>query len=219
MLSIIKPFTIKYNPMLSIINHSFSYVMKICELYKIDESHGIKHSMEVYTFVKKIYKKEVLNNTYLKNQEMIIYLSAIGHDMCDKKYVDEKESIIMYKKHLSKFINIKDLEIIGKIIETMSYSKVKINGYPNMNEYNLAYHIVREADLLSAYDIDRCIIYEMYKNNCDYSTALNKAFTLFDNRVFKMIEDNLFITTYSKKKSIKLHNKALNRVNSLKELN
>jgi len=65
-----------------------------------------------------------------------------------------------------------DLEIIGKIIGTMSYSKVKANGYPELGEYQLAYHIVREADLLAAYDIDRCIIYTMYRDNCEYNKAL-----------------------------------------------
>ena len=137
--------------------------------------------------------------------------------MCDKKYMNETEGIDMYKKHLSKYLNIKDLDIIGKIIGTMSYSKVKTHGYPDMGEYNLAYHIVREADLLAAYDIDRCIIYGMYKDKCDYSESLNKAFELFDSRVFKMIDDNLFETNCSKKKARKLHKKAITYVKSLKE--
>jgi hypothetical protein len=137
--------------------------------------------------------------------------------MCDKKYMNETEGIDMYKKHLSKYLNIKDLDIIGKIIGTMSYSKVKAHGYPDMGEYNLAYHIVREADLLAAYDIDRCIIYGMYKDKCDYSVALNKAFQLFDSRVFKMIDDNLFVTNCSNKKARKLHKKALIYVQCLKE--
>jgi hypothetical protein len=86
-----------------------------------------------------------------------------------------------------------------------------------MGEYNLAYHIVREADLLAAYDVDRCIMYNMHKNNCDYGESLNNAFELFDSRVFKMIDDNLFETNYSKKKAGKLHKKALIYVQSLKE--
>ena len=205
------------NPVMRLLNYAFKHVIRISELYKIDESHALKHSMEVFAFAKKIFKKELVKNPHLKHQEIIIYLAAIGHDMCDKKYMNETEGIDMYKRHLSKYLNIKDLDIIGKIIGTMSYSKVKAHGYPDMGEYNLAYHIVREADLLAAYDIDRCIIYGMYKDKCDYSVALNKAFELFDSRVFKMIEDNLFVTNCSNKKARKLHKKALIYVQSLKE--
>ena len=63
----------------------------------------------------------------------------------------------------------------------------------------MAYHVVREADLLAAYDIDRCIIYKMYHDNMDYPTALKDAFDLFDKRVLKHIDHHLFTLDYSKK--------------------
>jgi hypothetical protein len=100
------------------------------------------------------------------------------------------------------------LEIIFQIITTMSYSTVKKNGFPLLNEYQLAYHIVREADLLAAYDIDRCIIYAMYKKEMNYSQAVNVATVLFEDRVFKHRTDKLFVTNFSKKLSIQLHKKA-----------
>lgn len=204
---------------LNLINNSFNYVIKTCELYKIDESHALKHSMEVYGFAKKIYDTELINNPFLEQQKEIIYLASIGHDMCDKKYMDEKEGVKRYKNYLSEnFVNSSDIEIIGKIIETMSYSKVKVNGYPELGEYQLAYHIVREADLLAAYDIDRCVMYTMYHNNINYSEALVEALNLFDVRVFRMRKDRLFKTNYSKRESLKLHKKAMKDVNSLKEI-
>jgi len=193
---------------IQLINHAFNYVVKTSDLYKIDESHALKHSMEVYGFAKKIYESEFTKNPYLEAQKKIIYIAAIGHDMCDKKYMDENEGISRYQKHLSCYLNPLELETVGKIIGTMSYSKVKINGYPDLGEYQLAYHIVREADLLAAYDIDRCIIYKMFRDKCDYSTALDEALELFGTRVFKMRRDKLFITNYSKKESLKLHKKA-----------
>jgi hypothetical protein len=137
--------------------------------------------------------------------------------MCDKKYMDEKEGIQKYQTYLSDLMREEELEIMGKIISTMSYSKVKVNGFPNLGEYQLAYHIVREADLLAAYDIDRCIIYTMYRNNIKYTDALKNALTLFDNRVFKMRSDRLFKTEYSRKESLKLHKKAKRDVTSLKK--
>jgi len=110
------------------------------------------------------------------------------------------------------------LEIVGNIIGTMSYSKVKANGYPEMGEYQLAYHIVREADLLAAYDIDRCIMYDMYRNNSDYFDALQEAFELFEKRVFRMRRHRLFTTSYAKRESLKLHKKAKKNAENLQEL-
>jgi len=136
--------------------------------------------------------------------------------MCDKKYMDEKEGIIKYQRHLSNLMSPSELEVIGQIISTMSYSKVKVKGYPDLGDYQLAYHIVREADLLAAYDLDRCIIYKMYNDSSDYNKALKDAFNLFDTRVLKMKKDKLFITNFSKKESTKLHKKAIKDLNNLK---
>ncbi len=204
--------------LINLINRGFKYVIDTSNHYKIDESHALKHSMEVYGFAKRIYESEIKNNPQLEEQREIIYMSAIGHDMCDKKYMDEKEGIDRYKNYLTSYMSSADLEIMEKIIGTMSYSKVKANGYPNLGEYQLAYHIVREADLLAAYDIDRCIMYSMHKESVEYSVALKRALELFDNRVFRMRQDHLFKTTYSRNESLKLHKKAKNDVESLKNI-
>ena len=204
--------------LMNLINIGFKYVVQTSKIFNIDESHALKHSMEVFGYAKKIYESEITANPYLENQKKIIYMAAIGHDMCDKKYMDEKEGVNRYKSYLNDFMIPNDLEVMCKIIETMSYSKVKANGFPDLGEYQLAYHIVREADLLAAYDLDRCIIYKMYHNNCDYNVALEDAFHLFDNRVFKMRKDHLFITNFSKIESLKLHKKAVKEVQNLKTL-
>ena len=153
--------------LINLINRGFKYVIDTSNHYKIDESHALKHSMEVYGFAKRIYQSEIKNNPQLEQQREIIYMAAIGHDMCDKKYMDEKEGIDRYKNYLTSYMSSADLEIMEKIIGTMSYSKVKANGYPNLGEYQLAYHIVREADLLAAYDIDRCIMYSIHKESVE----------------------------------------------------
>lgn len=199
----------------NLINAGFKYVVETSKLYNIDESHALKHSMEVYGLAKKIYESEVLKNSNLEQQQAIIFMAAIGHDMCDKKYMDEKEGIIKYQNYLSEYMNRSDLEIMGQIIGTMSYSKVKVNGFPELGEYQTAYHIVREADLLAAYDIDRCIIYTIYRDNCSYTDALKAAVELFDNRVFRMRQDRLFKTAYSKKESLKMHKRAKKDVEQL----
>jgi len=202
----------------NLLNIGFKYVIETSYKFNIDESHALKHSMEVYGFAKRIYDSELKQNPFLETQKEIILMSAIGHDMCDKKYMDEKEGILRYQNYLSEFMQPNDLDIMSKIISTMSYSKVKVNGYPKLGDFQLAYHIVREADLLAAYDIDRCVMYKMHKEKCSYTDALKEAVTLFDNRVFKMKTDRLFITNFSKKESLKLHKKAKKEVESIKEI-
>ena len=204
--------------LINIINHAFNYVLKTSNVLNIDESHGLKHSMDVYNFASKIYESEVIKNPYLEEQREIIFVSAILHDMCDKKYITEKRGLDMIKNHMNTCMNSYNLDIVGNIISTMSYSKVKLNGYPDLGNYQLAYHIVREADLMSAYDIDRCIIYGMYKEEINYDEALIRSFELFNNRILKYINDGLFVTNYSKKESIKLHIKAENDIEILKKL-
>ena len=54
----------------------------------------------------------------------------------------------------------------------------------------------------------------MFHNNPthDYSQAVTVAIKVFENRVLKMIDDDLFVTEYSKMKSIQLHNDALQSI-------
>ena len=180
----------------TIIVKAFELVMILCKKFNIDESHSLKHSMEVYNYALKIYESELVMNAYLEQQKDIIVLSAILHDTIDKKYVVEAEGMEEIRKHLESCVKKENLDIIFQIITTMSYSTVKKNGFPLLGDYQLAYHIVREADLLAAYDIDRCIMYSMYKHNANYLDALNAAIVLFEHRVFRHRKDRLFVTNY-----------------------
>jgi HD superfamily phosphodiesterase len=192
-----------------LINAAFECVIKMSAKYKIDESHSLKHAMEVYKFAKEIYESELDMNPYLKGQVRVIFAAAILHDMCDRKYMEEAKGIADIKDNMSFVMTTDELDIVEKIITTMSYSKVKRYGYPKLGKYQLAYHITREADLLAAYDIDRCIIFGMMVDGLIYSEAATRAETLFAERVLKYIDDGLFVTAYSVHKSFELHHKAL----------
>ena len=202
----------------TIINRAFNFVITISKRFDIDESHSLKHSMDVFHTSNKIFTNELVKNPYLHEQKTIIYVSAILHDMCDKKYMNEIEGVQNIKECMTNYMTDNDINIMCKIISTMSYSKVRTNGYPNLGKYQLAYHIVREADLLTAYDIERCIIYGVMVEKNDYVSAVDRAKNLFTNRVLKYREDKLFITNYSKNLSLKLHNKALSDLNNLNNL-
>jgi hypothetical protein len=202
----------------NLINHALQFVVQTSKLYNIDESHAVKHSLEVFRFADCIYKDEIKRNSYLSSQKKIIYLSALVHDMCDKKYMNEAEGIQNIRKHMKNHISDDELDIVSKIIETISYSKVKKNGYPQLGEYQLAYHIVREADLLSAYDIDRSIMFSMLHEKNDFFDGLPASIELFEKRVLTYISDELFITEYSQKKSKELHERSIHDLEQYKEM-
>lgn len=208
----------KIMPLANIINVAFKYVVHTCKKYNIDESHSLKHSMDVFHFANKIYDSELHVHPNLLKQRNIIAVSAIVHDMCDKKYMNEQEGICEMKEFMKDYVKAPELDVISNIISTMSYSKVKLHGFPELHEYQLAYHIVREADLLSAYDIDRCIIYGMMKEHLPYDVALIRALELFEGRVLKYRSDNLFVTDYSKFQSEILHNTYLENVNNMNNM-
>lgn len=180
----------------------FNFVMTIVAKYNIDESHGLSHSFNVLMQANSIYESEVLTSPELEQYEKIIYIAAIIHDMCDNKYMDSVaglNTIIDFLSTDDSFnLSINDTDAIRDIVNTMSYSKVKQYGFPDLGEYQRAYHIVREADLLCAYDFDRCMIYHMHTHNTGIDCAFNDSLNLFNIRVFQHNNDGLFITDFSK---------------------
>ena len=202
----------------TIVNAAFNFVIFTSNKYNIDESHSLKHSIDVFNFANKIYNSEINKSPFLLEQKDIIHASAILHDMCDKKYMNEGDGVLNINKYMEPYMPQTELKVVSDIISTMSYSKVKKNGYPNLGNYQLAYNIVREADLLSAYDVDRCLIYQMMHEKFNYSDSLKLVYDLFENRVLKYRGDNLFITNYSKSKSYDLHAKAVEDLLEMKKL-
>ena len=170
---------------MSLLNKLFNFVILTTKRYNIDDSHGVSHSMKVLHFASGIYQDERYKNSSLEKYERIIYISSILHDMCDKKYMNEKEGIENIEEFLQEKIPREEIDITKKIISTMSYSTVKKNGFPDLQEYQLAYHIVREADLLCAYCFDRSLIYNIHKMDGNIDTAFTDSEKLFQNRVFK----------------------------------
>ncbi len=195
-------------------NEYFSFAQEMIKRNNIDESHGLIHCMNVLNFAYNIYNSELSNNNYLINHKNIIYVSSLLHDLCDKKYINEQEGLIEINNFLINKLSESEIDIVKNIISTMSYSKVKVYGFPDLGEYQLAYHIVREADLLAAYDFDRCIIYHLNNINNNIDIAFANALELFNNRVFTHNDDNLFITKYSKNLSEQLHIKSIDRIKS-----
>ena len=112
--------------MLISLNRIFKFITATCNLYNIDESHGLSHSMDILTCANKIYNVELLKQPYIKHHEKIIYVSSILHDMCDKKYMDQEKGIEDINQFMGSLKDDRDIsiitnpekEVINKIIST-----------------------------------------------------------------------------------------------------
>ena len=203
---------------MSLFTKLFPYVLLTIQKYGIDESHGLSHSMNVLMYTNKIYNAEKESFPVLKTQENILYASAVLHDMCDKKYMDEEKGVADIDVFLQHLLLKEEREAVTTIVSTMSYSKVKTEGFPELVDLQTCYHIVREADLLAAYDFDRCMIYNMYRKKGNIEEAFADARDIFISRVFKHNEDDLFVTNFAKRESIILQNLAVKRMLHWKRL-
>jgi hypothetical protein len=167
--------------------------------------------MDVLHFAHENYNNQVYFNPTLNNQLNVIYTASILHDMCDKKYMKQDDGLKDIDRFLKDKLKPEELFYTKKIMETMSYSTVKNNGFPELGDYQTAYHIVREADLLSSYNFDRSIIYHMNRGN-NFNTSYYNALELFEKRVFNYNHDKMFISQYAKDKSASLTIKSINQI-------
>ena len=181
----------------------------------IDESHGLSHSMNTLYYANQIYKSEAMFKPYLAQQENIIYVASLIHDLCDKKYTNQPEQQI---QEIVEFLNKThcldhpEIEVITKIISTCSYSYVLKHGFPDLGKYQTAYHIVREADLLCSYDVDRCLLYQIYCKKSDLREAFQNTNLYFQTKMFRLQKDNRFFTHFAKEECKKKQEEAMNRL-------
>jgi HD superfamily phosphodiesterase len=199
---------------MNLLTNLVKFIIITIRKYNIDESHGLSHSLNVLYNAYNIYSSELPKNSFLKDQERVILVSTLVHDMCDKKYMSQDDGINEIELFLNTKISQEEIEVTKKIIATMSYSTVKKNGFPELNDYQLAYNIVREADLLAAIDFDRCMVYDLFTRTGNINDAYENAVKLFEVRVLKHDEDNLYVTEYSKNQDKILKQLAIQRINS-----
>ena len=57
-------------------NIIFNFIRHTCHKFSIDDSHGLKHSMDVFKYSQRILKNEIVQKPFLQDQERVIYTSA-----------------------------------------------------------------------------------------------------------------------------------------------
>jgi HD superfamily phosphodiesterase len=182
----------------------------VFDFANIDDSHNYKHSKEVLHWSIEIMER--LPYLLSRHEITMIAECCILHDLMDSKYTDFSKEI---RAHLLTKHSTRHTDVMMNIMNTMSYSKIVSSDthevcYPDwitMSPFKHAFHIVREADLLSSYNLARMVEfrlfnktkYELYSRNDIQKTIRTEVRELYNERMGKLIERNLFIHPSTRK--------------------
>lgn len=211
----------------TLVKTCLDFVFMTCRKNNIDESHGALHSMKVLQLAQQILQSEVDRNPVLMDQKGIITASCLLHDTIDGKYVDVNVGLkaldMFLYSECSNLLTKEEIEVSKTIMQTMSYSKVKKQGYPSLGKFQDAYHIVREADLLSAYDLDRATVFTLARNRLKHKDAtfddvFKETSDLLFSRMGKYVDDGLFVHEWSKKEAKRLHLESIEQLKVWKDI-
>jgi HD superfamily phosphodiesterase len=171
--------------------------------YNIDSTHGLPHSLNTFYYAKSLWDSEPRGSTRF---EKVVYASALLHDMCDSKYMDKEKGVEELRECMKGFqMTAEEVDSVLQIVSTMSYSYVMKNGIPDLGELQEAYTIVREADLLTSYDVERSILFHLHKlPDKSFHQAFINAEELFQTRVFLLRQKGHFQTEWGKQEAQKL---------------
>lgn len=143
---------------------AFDFCASVCRTQGIDSSHNHQHMARVARMTERL--NDLCGRTVGQDEKDVMILAAFTHDLCDHKYTDVGAGLEVVDRWLiQQPISDEQRRAVCRIISTMSYSKVKVDGYPSdLGKWTLAYHHTRIADLIDAYDIERCYTYQSHKH-------------------------------------------------------
>ena len=183
---------------------SLRFVKEYCRKYNIDKSHNEHHSKEVLYWAVDIMTN--MNTTFGKSELNVISEACILHDMVDSKYRADGEYVQNYLKQ--KYTK-DETDAVMNIINTMSYSKIMKQDrvvFPEWidnSPYKRAFHIVREGDLLSSYNIARMIDYRIAQNMPIFMIK-REVPVLYKKRMAKLVSQGHFVHDPSRERAKQL---------------
>lgn len=193
----------------SLLISSYQFVTHKSRIHKIDNSHNQIHSKEVLFWANRIIQPLVKTTSFSSSDIDIITQCCLLHDMIDHKYHDLTSEVV---KHLQscKFSE-KDIDVMMRIMNSISYSKIVSKNritFPEWvehSEHKILYHIVREADLLSSYNIARMIEYRLAKFPLmtDYEIR-NDVIRFYHHRMKQLVPNKFFYNKHSEDLAIHL---------------
>lgn len=218
--------TIPFEISPSVIIEIYQLVSNLTKTY--DESHDINHHVKVFVNAISILKKMKAHNfftdyNYNRLVTMIIFASLL-HDAIDSKYPTDLE---MKKKEVANFLYAKcsaDFHNIQWIIDNISYSKEKKNGYPVQYDpvVQFARDIVSDADKLEAIGevgIYRCRKFSEAQNPNLSSDEIEKLVVEHCHDKLLKLKDFYIRTGPGKDFAHMLHNQIVDYVNKNQQKN
>lgn len=202
------------------------FVEEKSQYYNIDMSHNLHHSLQVKEIGFVIAERDHHLNT---RQKEILYLSCMLHDMCDAKYVPRVQGILDVSNFMRNQCGVSMLthDAVMEIITSMSYSQiVKPDGkveYPmwlftEHNGWGEVFHIARQADLLTSYDMKRMVHYKKEKLGFFYSCDIYQDIVdTVGARMNGLLEKGLFLSPTAIKIAKQWHQELCADVEALTE--
>ena len=177
------PFFVESFGSVQLLKKSIPIVKKHAEKYNVDESHNHIHSLEVANYCLCLIRFET---NLSKMEKDIAILGSIFHDTIDDKYIPSSENTEeLLQSYLEQVVgkNSKLIEPVILFSKSMSYSKtvirqkdksliLQIPSYIQNHPYVRAFHLMRNADLLSSYNLKRCLLFRSWRNETKDSVLL-----------------------------------------------
>lgn len=183
---------------LGLIHRSLEFVSDFSAYHHIDQSHNAHHSREVLHWALDILENDVTTRVTKAELEIIIQ-SCVLHDMVDSKYYPDIPRVRIFLQSVHPAHHV---ETMINIITTMSYSKVFKHGFVEFpawldhSPYQRAYHVVREADLLSSFNIARMIEYRQARGMPPHEIK-DDIRTFYETRVARLVDQGHFVHAQS----------------------
>jgi hypothetical protein len=168
---------------------AYAFCQRMCQQQGIDQSHDQTHMDRVARIALRL--NQLCGRQIEQREQTVMILSAFTHDLCDHKYTEVSTSLSNIKRWLESLpIDREMFTGIIKIITTMSYSIVSHLGYPSdLGCWETAYHHVRIADLIDAYDVNRCFQYKTHLNpELSETERWKLVVDIFEKRVLTQLD-------------------------------
>jgi hypothetical protein len=195
----------------------FEFGVETITQFNIDWSHGMDHAIKVLTYARQIvacYRRDCLDRELIPGlpnaeAEKLIDVAALVHDWIDKKYMVESVGAMRLESRFSRQ-NFPYTRQVLAIITSISFSKRvarKKQGLPmiDLGPLQLAAEIVADADMLDAYDPERCLVFQSRFNYAEERQRQIVKEVLVD-RVLQY-RDHYMHTPYGREMAKPLHDK------------
>jgi HD superfamily phosphodiesterase len=150
----------------------FEFGLDTIQRFNIDWSHGMDHALAVLHYARDIVagyqrdhpKIQLIPRHTNPEAKRLIDVAALVHDWIDHKYMREDVGIARLEQVFQEH-NFPYTASVVAIITSISFSKRvtrKKQGLPmlDLGELQLAAEIVADADMLDAYNPERCLVYQ-----------------------------------------------------------